>query len=216
MRTIGAQLTEPMRLHLGLRERDARAAAVELLERVVVSDAAHRMRDYPFQLSGGLAQRVCIALALSCRPTVLLADEPTSSLDTTVAAEVLDLLEELKRSMGLAVLLVSHSLDLVASRADDVLVLHAGRIAERSPVAALFARPQMPYTQALLAAMPRLANPSHTRLSTLPMGLGTLALLAPGCAFAPRCQRADDRCRADVPPLVSGADGAAVACWHPG
>ena len=169
MRTIGAQLTEPMRLHLRISDREARRTALELLGRVAVPDAQRRLAQYPFELSGGLAQRVCIALALSCRPTVLLADEPTSSLDTTVAAEVLDLVDDLKRSMRLAVLLVSHSLDLVASRADDVLVLHAGRIAELAPAAALFSRARMPYKQALLAAMPRLANPSHTRLSTLPV-----------------------------------------------
>jgi peptide/nickel transport system permease protein len=215
MRTVGTQLIEPMRRHLGLSAAEARARAVELLGRVHVPDAERRMRAYPFELSGGMAQRVCVALALTGRPEVLLADEPTSSLDTTVSVEILDLLDELRATTGMAMLLVSHSLDVVAQRADDVLVLHAGRVAEVAPAATLFGTPAMPYTRALLAAAPRLANPPHTRLPTLPAGPGPLALQLPGCGFAPRCERADPDCHTSRPPLAPVRAGHEVACWHP-
>ena len=221
MRTVGAQLSDPMRHHLGLDARAARRRAVELLDRVAVPEPARRLDQYPFQLSGGLAQRVCIALALSCDPEILLADEPTASLDSTVAAEVLSLLDELKRTLGLAVVLVSHSLDLVGAWADEVVVLHGGRVVETGPTSTVLGRAAMPYTRALLEAAPKLQNSPHTRLAAMPSDIGSLGLAAPGCSFAPRCRHASERCAVEIPPLAPIGDPPGhpehrVACWHPG
>ncbi len=218
---IGRQLTEPMRVHLGLGRAEAHTRARELLEAVGIPDPERRLRAYPHELSGGLRQRVAIAVALSCDPDVLLADEPTSALDVTVQAQLLDLLDQLRRERRLAVLLITHDLGIVAGRADDVAVMYAGRIVEQAATAELFAAPRHPYTHALLGAVPRLDQPGHTRLAAIPGAPPVLLGRPPGCAFAPRCARAATRCTAEDPRLSGDVarpgtiDDHRWACWYP-
>jgi len=214
---IGRQITEPVRVHLGIGRAEAREHAVRLLESVGVPDARRRLRSYPHELSGGLRQRVAIAIALSCDPDVLIADEPTSALDVTVQAQLLDLLDELRRERRVAVLLITHDLGIVAGRADQVLVMYAGRIVERGSAQDVLARPRMPYTRALLDAVPRADAPSHRRLAAIAGAPPVLVGDPPGCAFAPRCGLANDHCRIERPPLEPGPDGSgrAAACWRP-
>ena len=221
---VGRQLMEPMRVHLGYSKSEARGRAVELLTAVGVPDPARRLKAYPHELSGGLRQRVAIAIALSCDPDILIADEPTSSLDVTVQAQLLDLLDELRRERRLAVLLITHDLAVVAGRADRVAVMYAGRIVEQGPTAAVIGTPRMPYTRALLDAVPRVTDAAHTRLTAIAGQPPVLIGEGPGCAFAARCTRVDDRCRAERPALEGpvsgrsqpdGAVGHLVACWHP-
>ena len=210
---IGRQLIEPMQTHLGTRRSEARERAVELLAAVGVPDPARRLRAYPHELSGGLRQRVAIAIALSCDPDVLIADEPTSALDVTVQAQLLDLLDHLRTERRLAVLLITHDLGVVAGRADDIAVMYAGRLVEHGPIGQVFAAPQHPYTRALLEAVPRVNRPSHSKLAAIsgtpPIMLGRPA----GCAFAPRCPIAADRCRTDDPALAPTSSGQLAACW---
>lgn len=217
VRRIGRQLTEPVRVHLGMTRSEAREHAVRLLESVGVPDARRRMRAYPHELSGGLRQRVAIAIALSCDPDVLIADEPTSALDVTVQAQLLDLLDELRRERRVAVLLITHDLGIVAGRADEVLVMYAGRIVERGRASEVLQVPHMPYTKALLDAVPRMDGPSHRRLAAIPGSPPVLLGEQAGCAFAPRCSAADDRCRVERPVLAErpGYAGHEVACWYP-
>jgi peptide/nickel transport system permease protein len=222
---IGRQLTEPMRLHLGLDKSAARSQAIELLARVGVPDPERRMRSYPHELSGGLRQRVAIAIALSCDPDVLIADEPTSALDVTIQAQLLDLLDELRRERRMAIVLITHDLGVVAARADHVAVMYGGRIVEQAATAELFRAPSHPYTLALLGAVPRVTHPVHHRLAAI--GGSPPSPLVPrlGCSFAPRCARATERCTCEDPPLSladgvqpsteSAAAGHLVACWHP-
>ena len=211
---VDRQLIEPMRLHLGLSRAEARARAIDLLEAVGVPDPDRRLRAYPHELSGGLRQRVAIAIALSCDPDVLLADEPTSALDATVQAQLLDLLDELRRERRLAVLLITHDLGVVAGRADRVAVMYAGRLVESGPTAAVLRSPRMPYTRALLDAVPRVDAPSHQRLAAIGGAPPPFAGYEVGCAFAPRCARATDRCTAERP--AWSADGDRMyACWYP-
>ncbi|MGD9703974.1 MAG: dipeptide/oligopeptide/nickel ABC transporter permease/ATP-binding protein, partial [Acidimicrobiia bacterium] len=212
---VSRQLTEPMRLHLGLDRRAARGRALDLLRSVGVPDPARRLRAYPHELSGGLRQRVAIAIALSCDPDVLVADEPTSALDVTVQAQLLDLLDSLRVERGLAVLLITHDLGVVAGRADEIAVMYAGRVVEQGSTVAVFRDPQHPYTKALLGAVPRLADRSHHRLAAIPGVPPMLFARPPGCAFAPRCARASERCSSDDPQLAPSSDDSAVACWHP-
>jgi peptide/nickel transport system permease protein len=211
---IGRQLTEPMRVHLGISEREARLRAAVLLRTVGIPDPARRLSSYPHELSGGLRQRVAIAIALSCDPDVLIADEPTSALDVTVQAQILDLLDRLRRDRGLAVLLITHDLGIVAGRADTTAVMYGGRIVERGATTSVFSAPRHPYTAALLAAIPRVDMPSHQRLTVIGGSPPVLLGRPVGCAFAPRCAHAVERCRADDPSLEND-DGHAVACWHP-
>jgi oligopeptide/dipeptide ABC transporter ATP-binding protein len=212
---IGRQLTEPMRLHLGLDRDAARVRSLELLRSVGVPDPARRLRAYPHELSGGLRQRVAIAIALSCDPDVLIADEPTSALDVTIQAQLLDLLDRLRAERQLAVLLITHDLGVVAGRADDVAVMYAGRIVEQGDTATVFRDPQHPYTRALLGAVPRLEHSSHHRLAAIPGVPPILLGRPPGCAFAPRCGRAGPRCSSDDPQLEPSPVDSSVACWHP-
>ena len=212
---IGRQLTEPMRLHLGLDRDAARVRSLELLRSVGVPDPARRLRAYPHELSGGLRQRVAIAIALSCDPDVLIADEPTSALDVTIQAQLLDLLDRLRAERQLAVLLITHDLGVVAGRADDVAVMYAGRIVEQGDTATVFRDPQHPYTTALLGAVPRLEHSSHHRLAAIPGVPPILLGRPPGCAFAPRCSRAGPRCSSDDPQLVPSSADSSVACWYP-
>ena len=211
---VGAQIAELVRIHLGVDRRTARLRARALLDDVGVGDAARRARQYPHELSGGLRQRVAIAMALACEPTVLIADEPTSALDVTVQAQILDLLRELQQERHLTVLLVTHDMGIVARYADEVAVMYAGRIVERGSTSALFARPSMPYTGALLAAVPRVDGPSHARIASIPGQPSDARVVLPGCSFAPRCRHADERCLAERPELV-GMLGHEVACFHP-
>jgi oligopeptide/dipeptide ABC transporter ATP-binding protein len=208
---VGAQIAEAMTLH-GKTHRAATAEARRLMERVGIADPASRLRAYPHELSGGMAQRVAIAMALACKPRLLIADEPTTALDVTIQAQILDLLRDTQREFGMALLLVTHDLGVVAEMADDVAVMYAGNVVERATVDALFENPAHPYTAGLMACVPKM------EFAALPVPIpGTVpapGAMPPGCAFAPRCQRADAAC-ADRPALSPVARGHEAACFHP-
>ena len=208
---VGAQLVEAIRLHEPVSAAAARARARELLVRVGIPDAAARLAAYPHQLSGGLRQRVMIAMAVAARPSVLIADEPTTALDVTIQAQILALLRELQREEGTAILLITHDLGVVAGGADRVAVMYAGRIVEQASCTDLLATPRHPYSRGLLAATPAAVRPG-TRLAEIPGTVPAPAQWGRGCRFAPRCPLAVERCRRDVPPLVAAADGWSVAC----
>ncbi|MFN8025115.1 MAG: ABC transporter ATP-binding protein [Acidimicrobiia bacterium] len=213
---IGKQITEAIHTHLDVTKKFADELAVSLLESVRVPDPERRMGEYPHQLSGGLRQRVCIAVALACGPQLLLADEPTTALDVTVQAQVLDVLAQQQRERFMAVILVTHDLGVVAGRADDVLVMYAGQVVEKAPTATLFRDMRMPYTEALLRSIPKLDQPSHTRLAAIPGRPPDLVDPPPGCRFAPRCPYAQDKCREEMPPLVAAdTPGHEYRCWFP-
>jgi len=210
--TVGEQLAETVRHHLGLSRRAARSRAVELLERVGIADPAARADNYPHEMSGGMRQRVMIAIAISCTPSVLIADEPTTALDVTVQAQIVDLVRDLRDDLGLSVLWITHDLGVVADLADRVAVMYGGRIVETSPVFGAFDRPLHPYTIGLLESIPRLGR-RRERLSSiagLPPELG--ADLA-SCAFAPRCGHAFERCHAQLPAEVATGEDRTLACW---
>jgi len=209
--TVGSQIAEPLRLHRGLSKRDAKAEAVRLLERVEIPDPARRVHDYPHQLSGGMRQRVMIAMALSCNPRLLIADEPTTALDVTIQAQILELLDSLKRDTGMAVLLITHDLGVIAEHADRVLVMYAGRIVEQGRVGDVLARPIHPYTQGLLASQPGFARPG-SRLSTIRGMVPALTRLPAGCRFRDRCDFAEPTCGQRDPALSVVEDGHSVAC----
>jgi peptide/nickel transport system ATP-binding protein/oligopeptide transport system ATP-binding protein len=206
--TIGEQIMETVRAHEPLSAREQRLRALEMLERVGIPSAAERLGDYPHQLSGGQRQRVMIAMALACRPRLLIADEPTTALDVTIQAQVLDLLLGLRDELGMAIIVITHNMGVIAETADRVLVMYAGRIVERAPAAALFDKPLHPYTRGLLDCVPTLTQ-DRARLLAIPGSLPEPARRPPGCAFAPRCTFAIDACRAAVPPL-DAADHAAA------
>ncbi len=211
--TVGFQIEEALRLHTDLPAAARRGRSLELLRRVGIGAPERRLRQYPFELSGGLRQRVMIAMALACGPDLLIADEPTTALDVTVQAQILELLARLREELGMAILLITHDLGVVAEFCDEVAVMYAGRIVERSPVAELFARPRHPYTAGLLASTPRLRG-RRGRLPTIPGSVPPPGRRPRGCAFAPRCGRAIARCREETPPL--DGDGAhRAACWNP-
>jgi peptide/nickel transport system ATP-binding protein len=213
--TIGDQIVEALRVHRTLSRREARAQAAALLARVRIPDAAERLREYPHRLSGGMRQRVMIAMALACRPKVLIADEPTTALDVTIQAQILMLLRQLQTELGMAILLISHNLGMVASVADRVAVMYAGRIVEEAPVGELFDGPLHPYTEGLLGATPRLnaGGAPPDRLVDIPGIVPPLDALPPGCAFAPRCPKAMDICRAERPALTPAGFDRRVACF---
>lgn len=213
--TVGAQIAELVEAHRGASRRDARRRAVELLEAMGVAEAPRRAKQFPHELSGGVRQRVAIAMALAAEPSVLIADEPTSALDVTVQAQLLDLLAVERVARELAVVLITHDLGIVAGRADEVAVMYAGRIVEQGPTAAVFRAPRMPYTAALLAAVPRVDTPGRVLPVGIPGQPPDLVSPPPGCAFAPRCRFASDRCREEAPVLTGGPDGHAWACHHP-
>jgi peptide/nickel transport system ATP-binding protein len=214
--TIGTQIVEMLQAHLGMDGAAAIRRGAELLAAVGIPAPEQRLRQYPHQLSGGMRQRVAIAIALSCEPKLLVADEPTTALDVTVQAQILDLLAREQQRRHMAMILITHDLGVVAGRTDEVAVMYAGRVVERAPTTRLFAEMRMPYTQALLAAIPRLDAAPHTLLPAIggrpPDPTRPLA----GCSFAPRCAHVADRCREAKPPLADpeGA-GALYACWHP-
>ena len=217
--TVGRQITETLRLHQGLSARAAEARAAEALNLVGIPAPERRAREYPHQLSGGMRQRVMIAMALACNPKLLIADEPTTALDVTIQAQILDLMRGLKQRIGSAIILITHDLGVVAETAERVVVMYAGRKVEEAPVAALFAHPAHPYTLGLLGAVPRLGagaeGTARTRLAEIPGLVPSLRARIAGCPFAPRCARADDHCRAEAPALRTLAPGHAVACHHP-
>ncbi len=210
--TIGDQVAEPAIVHQRLRRRAARARAIEMLRLVGIPDADVRVDHYPHELSGGMRQRVMIAMALVCHPQLLIADEPTTALDVTIQAQILELLERLRGELGMAVLLVTHDLGIVAGHADRVLVMYAGQIIESAATPALFERPAHPYTAGLLASVPRLDRPRE-RLNAIPGQVPAATAWPAGCRFHPRCPYAWDRCREAEPPLLDVADGHAARCW---
>src|SRR5215471_3494991 len=199
--TIGEQIIEAIVRHRGVSRGEARARAIEMLRRVRIPSPEERVDEYPHKLSGGMRQRVMIAIALACDPELLIADEPTTALDVTIQAQILDLMRELKAETGAAIILISHDLGVVAEVCDDVAVMYAGEIVERAPADALFELPQHPYTVGLLGAIPRLDR-SADRLATIDGMVPNMATLPAGCRFAPRCPFADDRCRRERPPII--------------
>jgi peptide/nickel transport system ATP-binding protein len=213
---IGKQITETLLLHLDVDRVEAKESALSLLMQVGIPSVVQRFDAYPSQLSGGMRQRVMIAIAIACGPRLLLADEPTTGLDVTVQAQILDLLDTLQRDRRMALILVTHDLGVVATRTDEIVVMYAGRIVEKAPTRALFTSMAMPYTEALLNSTPKLSNPSHTRLAAIDGRPPDLAHLPTGCAFAPRCHYAQDLCHRERPPLVKAEDPDHLyACWFP-
>ena len=213
---IGRQITESLRLHLGMSKADAADRAVELLRLVGLPGPEKRIDEYPHQLSGGMRQRVVIAIALACDPKLLMADEPTTALDVTVQSQILDLLAEAQAARHMTMLLVTHDLGVVATRTDEIIVMYAGRVVERAPTWSLFANFRMPYTEALMRSIPRLEFASHTRLLALPGRPPDMVHPPEGCPFAPRCPYAQQRCEDEAPPLEEAdTSGHVFACWMP-
>ncbi|MDE2613621.1 MAG: ABC transporter ATP-binding protein [Burkholderiales bacterium] len=212
--TIGEQIAESVRLHEGLSKKAARARAVEMLRLVNIPTPERRVDDYPHQFSGGMRQRVMIAIALACNPKLLIADEPTTALDVTIQAQILDLLQGLKERFGTAVMLITHAMGVVAEVAQKVVVMYAGQVVEEAPVAALFAQPRHPYTQGLIRSIPRidLAAEHKTRLEAIPGTVPKLIEPQPGCRFASRCKYVLPECLAATPPLFDVGPGHRAAC----
>src|SRR5262249_39900553 len=214
---VGRQIAEPLMLHQGLSRRAAYDRAAEMLNLVRIPDARRRLAEYPHQLSGGTRQRVMIAIALACRPDILIADEPTTALDVTIQAQILRLLRQLQRELATSVILISHNLAVIAESVQRVVVMYAGRKVEEAPVSQLFRRPRHPYTVGLLGSVPRIVRgspPLKTRLAEIPGRLPSLGEPSAGCAFAPRCSLASEKCRSVAPPLEEQAAHHFAACWH--
>ena len=209
--TIGDQITETIRFHERIGRRAARDRAIEMLDRVGIALPAQRLDEYPHQLSGGMRQRAMIAIALSCNPRLLLADEPTTALDVTIQAQILDLLRELQEELRMAVVLITHDLGVVAQHVDRVMVMYAGRVVEEASVMDAFARPSHPYTQGLLRSIPSL-DEERERLDAIPGMVPSPFALPPGCRFAPRCIHARDACAAMHPPLIEVGEAHRAAC----
>jgi peptide/nickel transport system ATP-binding protein len=219
--TIGAQISETIRLHEDLSKAAAMDKAVEMLRLVRIPEPKQRAKEYPHQLSGGMRQRAMIAMALSCNPRVLIADEPTTALDVTIQAQILDLILALQRRLGTAVVLITHDLAVVAETAQRVIVMYAGKKVEEADVEELFGAPLHPYTHGLMASIPHLAimggqtaAATNGRLKEIPGQVPALTNLPPGCSFAPRCPFADERCRSFYPPYEQKRPGHWAACWH--
>jgi oligopeptide/dipeptide ABC transporter ATP-binding protein len=214
--TVGSQIAEALRAHRRVSAAEARAAACDMLAAVGIPDPERRLDQYPFELSGGMCQRVMIAIALVCRPALLIADEPTTALDVTIQAQILELMRSLVAERGASVLLITHDMGVVADMADRVAVMYAGRIVEVAQVTTLFAAPRHPYTALLLASVPRLDVTPKAILATIEGQVPTPQEFGPGCRFASRCPLAEPRCRARTPPLDEIAPGHFAACWRTG
>jgi oligopeptide/dipeptide ABC transporter ATP-binding protein len=219
--TVGRQIAEAITLHQGLAAAEAMVKATEMMRRVAIPDAERRVHAYPHQLSGGMRQRVMIAMALSCNPKVLIADEPTTALDVTIQAQILELMRELQETFGTAIILITHDMGVVAENADRVVVMYAGRKVEEASAQTLFETPGHPYTRGLLGSIPKLdvaarQDPRRNRLNEIKGMVPSLNNLRGGCTFAPRCEFATDQCHAAYPPLVQHRPGHAIACWHAG
>jgi oligopeptide/dipeptide ABC transporter ATP-binding protein len=213
---IGKQIIEPLQIHLGMDNVDAKATAERLLRDVRIPEPEKRLNQYPHELSGGMRQRVMIAIALACGPTLLFADEPTTALDVTVQAQILELIAEQRKDRNMSVILVTHDLGVVAGHTDEIAVMYGGRLVEKAPTKTLFANMKMPYTMSLMRSIPKIEDPSHTRLLTIPGRPPDLVHPPKGCRFAPRCAYARDRCRQEDPPLVTADSPDHVyACWYP-
>jgi peptide/nickel transport system ATP-binding protein len=214
---VGAQIAEPLRIHLGMSKADAKATALSLLQSVRIPEADRRLDQYPHELSGGMRQRVMIAIAMACGPTALFADEPTTALDVTVQAQILDLLGEQRRDRNMSLVLVTHDLGVVAGHTDEIAVMYGGKLVEKAPTRRLFAAMKMPYTEGLLASIPKLEDPSHSRLNVIAGRPPDLVNPPKGCRFAPRCPYASERCHEEEPPLIPTADDPShsYACWYP-
>jgi oligopeptide/dipeptide ABC transporter ATP-binding protein len=217
--TAGRQIAEAIALHRGVSRREAMDAAVDMLHRVHIPEPAQRAHAYPHQLSGGMRQRVMIAMAVSCNPKLLIADEPTTALDVTIQAQILDLMRELQKTLGTAIILITHDMGVVAENADRVVVMYAGRKVEEASAKELFENPGHPYTKGLLGSIPNVEVAAHVhgrrpRLNEIRGIVPSLANLPQGCAFAPRCGFATEECRAAYPPLLQHRPGHWIACWH--
>ena len=212
--TIGRQLTEPLEVHLKMDRASARRRAIELLEMVGIPEPERRIDHYPHQFSGGMRQRVMIAMALACNPRLLLADEPTTALDVTIQAQILELMTRLTRELGTAVIIITHNLGVVARYADRVNVMYAGKIVESASAMELYHRPRHPYTLGLLRSVPRLDQPRKARLDPIEGFPPDLVHMPPGCAFQPRCRFAVERCKMEAPPLMLVGENHLSACWE--
>ncbi len=216
VRRVGDQLMEPLRHRLTRGKKQAYERAIELLDAVRIPDPVRRMREYPHQLSGGMRQRIVIAAAIACDPGLVFADEPTTALDVTIQAQILGLLDRMRAERDVAIVLVTHNLGVVAHHTDEIIVMYAGRVVAKAPTAVLFSHMRMPYTRALLASIPDMHDPVHTRLIAIPGRPPDLVAPTAGCRFAPRCELAQDDCRTEEPPLVpAGTPGHEYRCWHP-
>jgi len=211
--SIERQLREPLRVHLGMDENASRNRAIELLELVGIPDAPSRIKGYPHQFSGGMRQRAMIAMALSCTPTLLIADEPTTALDVTIQAQITELVKRLRDELGMAIIWITHDLGVVAGLAERVLVMYSGFIVEEAPVENIYEDPRHPYTQALLAALPRIDRRRHDRLKSIPGAPPNLLIEPKGCPFAARCELVIERCRHENPKLELVAPRHSIACW---
>ncbi|HMB32741.1 MAG TPA: ABC transporter ATP-binding protein [Methylomirabilota bacterium] len=211
--TVGRQLTEPPEIHLGMTPAQSRARAVELLGMVGISDPERRLQQYPHQFSGGMRQRMMIAMSMACNPALIIADEPTTALDVTIQAQILELMKGLSRKLGVAMVMITHNLGVVARYADRVNVMYAGRIVERGTAAEIYANPRHPYTLGLLRSVPRLDEPRRAKLLPIQGQPPDLTRLPPGCSFQPRCQYAIERCLREAPPLEAVSTGHVSACW---
>ncbi|HTN27917.1 MAG TPA: ABC transporter ATP-binding protein [Burkholderiales bacterium] len=220
--TIGRQISEALILHQDMTRAEALARTIQMLGLVGIPEPEQRAKEYPHQLSGGMRQRAMIAMAVACKPEVLIADEPTSALDVTIQAQILEVIAKLRRELGTAVILITHDLGIVAETAEHVIVMYAGRKVEEGDVRSVFADPQHPYTRGLIHSIPRLAlmrsggAAQPERLQEIPGMVPALSNLPPGCAFAPRCPLASDICRREVPRFEEKRPGLFAACWHAG
>jgi oligopeptide/dipeptide ABC transporter ATP-binding protein len=212
--SIGFQIGEVLRIHRGLERKQARARCIELLEMVGIGSAASRLDQYPHQLSGGLRQRVMIAMAIACRPGLLIADEPTTALDVTIQAQVLDLLVKLQKDLDMSILMITHDLCVVAEFCDHVVVMYAGKIVEKAPVEQIFSHPRHPYTYGLMTSIPQIGL-KRTYLPTIPGMVPGIGQRPPGCYFADRCDRVTDVCRHSEPGLDGRGTETRLACWNP-
>jgi peptide/nickel transport system ATP-binding protein len=214
---IGAQIAEPLRLHLDMSKADAWATAERLMRDVRIPAPGRRLNQYPHEMSGGMRQRIMIAIAIACGPTLLFADEPTTALDVTVQAQILDLLGEQRRERNMSLILVTHDLGVVAGHTDEIAVMYGGKLVEMAPTRELFANMKMPYTEALLHSIPKLADPSHTRLNVISGRPPDLVNPPVGCRFAPRCPYVQTRCQEQEPPLIATVEDPrhTYACWYP-